>query len=225
MSRFQKKVIHIYVESKQKKISSEKWYFQALERQLENVTFEFYHKHTQFRTLAKKNKNANEYFAAVLDVDIDYNNIEASKKTRMDIIERFAKTPNVEVYLSSRCWENWLVAHFQSFNTFTTNNTEFPIPDYKKQRDWYTSNRDLLLISLLEAVQRCAQQRIIAYRDNNISLNPKNIPDFTQRALALRIIEDCNPISYIDLFIEKIYIINGTQINTTFQKSSKLVKR
>ncbi|PGX09285.1 RloB domain-containing protein [Bacillus sp. AFS033286] len=218
MSRSPKKVIHIYVECKQKKICSEKWYFQALERQLENVTFEFYEKHTQFRKLAKKNDDANEYFAAILDVDIDYNNIEASKKARMDIIELFADTPNVEVYLSSRCWENWLVAHFQSFNTFTTNNTEFPIPDYKKKREWYTSNRDLLLSSLLEAVQRCAKQRVIAYRDYNIPLKPEEIPDFTQRALALRIIENCNPISYIDLFIEKVYETNGTPINTIFSK-------
>ena len=32
-------------------------------------------------------------------------NLEVSKKARMDIIELFAKSPNVEVYLSSRCWE------------------------------------------------------------------------------------------------------------------------
>ncbi|MGR5963360.1 RloB domain-containing protein [Bacillus paranthracis] len=200
--------------SVKKKDSSEIWYFQILQRHLDNVTFEFYTKQTEFRRLAKKNKNEDECFVAVLDVDIDYKNLEVSKKARMDIIELFAKSPNVEVYLSSRCWENWLIGHFVDFNQYTTNDTHIPIPDYKKQRKWYTANQDLLMATLNMAIQRCVKQRRVGYDHNCIPADCDEIPDLKIRSLSLKIIELCNPISYIDILIKKIYKMNGTSLES-----------
>lgn len=210
--RSPKKIFHIYVECKQTKLSSEVWYFQILQRALKNVVFNYYHSDVKFRKLAKTTKDSNQYFVAVLDVDIDYNCVEKSKKDRVDIIQKFANSPNVEVYISSRCWENWLVSHFQIFNTFTVKDTPIPIPDYRKKREWYTSNQKNILDSMVVAVERCKKQRFNAYENNEILIANNILPDLKDRKLCLQIVENCNPISYMDILIEKIYLIDGNPL-------------
>ncbi|MGR5963343.1 hypothetical protein ACT7DN_32115 [Bacillus paranthracis] len=100
------------------------------------------------------------------------------------------------------------------FNQYTTNDTHIPIPDYKKQRKWYTANQDLLMATLNMAIQRCVKQRRVGYDHNCIPADCDEIPDLKIRSLSLKIIELCNPISYIDILIKKIYKMNGTSLES-----------
>lgn len=200
-----KKIFHLFVESKDKN-ASEFWYFQLLDRKFDNVTFSLYHKEQAFIKEARKKKTkSDEFFIAVLDSDVDYNNLQISITARTKKITTIASSaPNIQVYMSSRCWENWLVNHFRIFNQHTNNGTSFPIPDYVKKKDWYTKNQQVLLSSLDQAIDRCKEQRNNVYRNKSISIPINDLPDFSQHNICLNIVANCNPISYIDLLFELV---------------------
>jgi|GEM_PF-4217436 len=218
--RFIKKAFHIYVECKSKKKSSEIWYFQCLSRNLSNITFVYYHNKNQFFTNARKNKDEKVFFVAILDVDLDYNNLNLSINARKEVIDQFLKK-DIEVYLSSRCWENWLVNHFEEFNVFTSNGTKIPIPNYEKKREWYTTNYQILNESLPLAVRRSHELRSKQYDNQLIDFDTGTLPSYDDNKIVLLIIEHFNPISYVDLFISKLFYENGTPIEFSSEISSQ----
>lgn len=200
-----KKIFHLYAESNNKNVS-EFWYFQVLDREFDNVSFVYYNNEQSFiKEANKKKKKSDEFFIAIMDSDIDYNNVAVSVAARTKTITRLAKSsPNIDICLSSRCWENWLVKHFQIFNQHTINNTNIPIPDYSKKRSWYTKHQKVLLSTLADAVARCKKQREILFSNNGISFAVDELPDFSQQSTCTFLINNCNPLSYMDLIIEKI---------------------
>lgn len=202
-------IIHMYIEAKQNQMNTEKEYFGALNRTLENIRIEFV---PSFQELRKKVKEAdkkknrplykNDAFVAILDGDIDYNNKDISIQARSREIEQISNLDRVKIYLSNRCFENWIVLHYQRFSKFTDQRTSFPIHDYAKTKAWYRESREFLLSNQETAIKNSLSLRKEVYRNNQISRYAvEELPAFQSKELIIEILE-LNPITYLDLLIK-----------------------
>ncbi|MFD1065992.1 RloB family protein [Oceanobacillus locisalsi] len=204
-------IIHMYIEAKQNKTNTEKEYFGILNRNFENIRIEFLPSYPELQKKvreANKKKNRtlfkNDEFVAILDGDIDYNNKEISMEDRIRKIEQLAKLDKVKIYLSNRCFENWIVLHYERFSKFTDHRTSFPIPDYTKTRSWYRGQRDFLLSNQETAIKNSISIRKEIYRNNQISRYAVDELPFLQSKEQIKEILELNPITYLDLLVEML---------------------
>lgn len=209
----------MYIEAKQNKTNTEKECFGALNRTLVNIRIEFLpslQELTKRVREANKKKNRtlfkNDEFVAILDGDVDYNNKGISTESRIREIEQLAKLDKVKIYLSNRCFENWIVLHYGRFSKFTDHRTTFPIPGYTKTRAWYREQRDFLLRNQKTAINNSLSIRKEVYRNNQISKYAiDELPSFQSKEQINEILE-LNPITYLDLLIEMLNKKNRQQI-------------
>lgn len=198
--RSYKPVLYLYLEAKKAHLATESHY-------LNNIAREYDIKVQPFSSLSKlkvaiKNKERNDLVVAVIDVDVDGGNKGVSLQAREKEILKIGKAiPEIEIYLSNRFWENWVVYHFKDYSRFAESADDSPIPDYLKHKDWYTKNRTHLLETLPVAMDRSRNRRRNLGRqwDNHFEDQlPTIYPGF------LKQMYDSGAFSYVDLLVEKI---------------------
>lgn len=195
-----KKTLYIYVEANSKN-NTETAYFNLLKQEYSNVNIQTL---TKFKALKDKiKKNSSDRYIAVLDGDVDYNNKTKSIENRTQEIYNISKNTRIEVFISNRCWENWLILHFKKTFKPTHSNSDIDIEGYEKKTSWYTKNRKNLIENLNEAIERSKQMRELAYKDSDLDLDVNDLPDLSSKT-QIRKILDLNPITFIDLLVEDI---------------------
>lgn len=158
-NRSLKPALYLYVEAKKEKETTEYLYFSLLSRHLDYVLKPYSNLNKLKRE--SKNKQKNDIIAAVIDMDVDQNNLANSLNSREKaILDIQSKIPNILIIISNRFMENWIVYYFEDCNRFEEDSYRLPIPSYHKNRTWYLDNEQTLISEIEVAKKRAKQRRI-----------------------------------------------------------------
>lgn len=193
--------LYIFTNCLKKNCSTEIWYLNILKRKY-RFTFENIIKVDDF---LKKSKSRNSelgkiYYIAIIDVDIDYNDLENSIKARCHDLGKLFSNDKIYVVLSNRCFENWLVYHFSDWNQYTTNCTKIPILQYEKKSNWFMKN-DSYLINTIEIAQQRARKRRAC---TDIDIKDFNDLNQNYKKEIISLMVNTNPFTNFDLLIDEL---------------------
>lgn len=198
-------VLYLYAEAVKVKNTTEYLYFSALSRYLNYALKPYDNLNAMQKDV--KNKQKQDIVVAVVDFDVDQNNLAHSLNAReKSILAIQKKVPDVQIVLSNRFWENWIVYHFEDCSRFEEDVFKLPIPFYSKDKSWYLSNMPALFAEMENAKSRAKRRR-----SSLISAFPIHQKDsFPILKLgSIKALHDSQAFTYVDVLIEKLQIFSN----------------